>query len=246
VSLFNPVRLSKNPIWFTVQGEGSLVGTPSVFLRLAGCDLRCTWCDTPKSLNDFDPTPGIRLFRPVQTELGSMELSLDEVVRQVEEKLQDTASSHVVITGGEPMLQAEAVSQMTLRLPGHITVESNCETYARLEGAPLMSLSPKPERWIANKKTIEEVYDRWIDRGNDVQLKIVAAGWEMLVVACDMLTHLATHVCAAEWHGIQVEAKWLRSRDFVPERAANVITELTPADLGVRLVVQTHPVLRAR
>ena len=39
--------LKINEIFYSIQGEGSTIGTPSIFLRLSGCNLKCYWCDTP-------------------------------------------------------------------------------------------------------------------------------------------------------------------------------------------------------
>ena len=71
-------------IFYSIQGEGSLIGVPSVFVRTSGCNLRCTWCDTP--------------YTSWQPE-GQL-LSVDEVISQVEAY----KARHVVVTGGEPMI----------------------------------------------------------------------------------------------------------------------------------------------
>ena len=71
-------------IYKSVQGEGLLTGTPSVFVRVSGCNLRCWFCDTP--------------FASWAPE-GS-DIAIDEIVAQVEE----WDCRHVVLTGGEPML----------------------------------------------------------------------------------------------------------------------------------------------
>ncbi len=74
-------------IYKSVQGEGLLTGTPSVFVRVSGCNLRCWFCDTP--FTSWAPE-------------GS-DIAVDEIVAQVEE----WDCRHVVLTGGEPMLFAE-------------------------------------------------------------------------------------------------------------------------------------------
>ena len=78
-------------IFYSLQGEGATIGTPSVFLRLAQCNLVCTWCDTKYTWDwkyyDYD--------REV------MELSSG----QVEESILGHGCRHLVITGGEPLLQ---------------------------------------------------------------------------------------------------------------------------------------------
>lgn len=70
-----------NEIFYSIQGEGRYTGTPAIFIRLAGCNLRCDFCDTE--------------HQPYQ------DLSEEEIMRQIA----DFPASHVVITGGEPMLQ---------------------------------------------------------------------------------------------------------------------------------------------
>ncbi|MBN1910605.1 MAG: 7-carboxy-7-deazaguanine synthase QueE [Pirellulales bacterium] len=106
------------------QGEGRLRGTPSVFVRTSGCNLRCGYCDTPYA--SWTPEGD--------------DVTVDEILRQVKE----FGDEHVVLTGGEPMLFAElAPLSEGLRQQGrHITVETSGTIYLPVE-CDLMSISPK-------------------------------------------------------------------------------------------------------
>jgi len=111
-------------IYRSVQGEGLLTGVPSVFVRASGCNLRCWFCDTP--------------YASWQPE--GQDQSVDEIVAQVEE----WDNTHVVLTGGEPMLFAELLPLANqLRNQGrHITVETAGTLYLPVD-CDLMSISPK-------------------------------------------------------------------------------------------------------
>jgi len=111
-------------IYRSIQGEGLLTGAASVFVRTSGCNLRCWFCDTP--FTSWKPE--------------GRDMSIDEVVAQVEEW--DTR--HVVITGGEPMLQAELIPLCErLRTIGrHLTIETAGTLYLPVI-CDLMSISPK-------------------------------------------------------------------------------------------------------
>jgi len=116
-------------IFRSLQGEGFLTGTDSVFVRASGCNLRCWYCDTPYT--SWEPEGD--------------DLSLDEILRQVDELLiDDRTCGHAVLTGGEPMLFAELVPLATaLKERGlHITVETAGTLYLPL-ACDLMSISPK-------------------------------------------------------------------------------------------------------
>jgi 7-carboxy-7-deazaguanine synthase len=111
-------------IFYSIQGEGSLVGVPSVFVRSSGCNLRCSWCDTPYT--SWHPE--------------GEECSLDEILRQVSAY----PARHVVVTGGEPMITPEIVA-LTERLRAlnlHITMETAGTVFAPV-ACDLMSISPK-------------------------------------------------------------------------------------------------------
>jgi 7-carboxy-7-deazaguanine synthase len=111
-------------IYRSIQGEGLLTGTPSVFVRASGCNLRCWFCDTPYTS-----------WRP-----EGHDMTTDEIVAQVEEW--DT--QHVVITGGEPMLFAELIPlcQRLQHIGRHITIETAGTLYLPV-ACELMSISPK-------------------------------------------------------------------------------------------------------
>ena len=100
-----------------------LVGVPSVFIRASGCNLRCTWCDTPYT----SWTPEGR------------EMLFGEILGDVRKRW----ASHVVVTGGEPMLQPLAELTHDLKEMGmHITIETAGTVFQTLT-CDLMSISPK-------------------------------------------------------------------------------------------------------
>src|ERR1035437_2514581 len=112
-------------IFYSVQGEGVLAGVPSVFVRTSGCNLRCSWCDTPYTS-----------WKPEGEELG-----LDAIVRRV---AAFPAARHVVVTGGEPMIASGIVelSEKFRALGLHITFEAAGTVFAPV-ACDLMSISPK-------------------------------------------------------------------------------------------------------
>src|SRR6185503_8329530 len=83
--------LKINEIFFSIQGESSWVGRPTVFVRTTGCNLRCTYCDTKYSYHE-----------------GQMR-TLDEVIAEV----QKSPTKFVCVTGGEPLLQTPVYDLMS-------------------------------------------------------------------------------------------------------------------------------------
>lgn len=108
----------------SVQGEGVLVGMPSSFIRVSGCNLRCAWCDTP--LTSWAPEGDT--------------FTIDELVRWCAD-----GPRHVVLTGGEPMLfSASAELTKRLRAAGHhLTIETAGTVWCEGLEADLLSISPK-------------------------------------------------------------------------------------------------------
>jgi 7-carboxy-7-deazaguanine synthase len=95
-----------------IQGEGPYVGVRQIFVRLAGCDLRCAWCDTPRSLvrrgpGKYETSPGSREF----VERGNP-IGLDEA-RLLVRSLHPDLHHSVTFTGGEPLLQPEAIQDIS-------------------------------------------------------------------------------------------------------------------------------------
>ena len=118
-------------IFHSIQGEGFLVGVPSVFIRLAGCPFKCRWCDSEYAQDEKEGT--------------------DYTVEQIVENVQQYQASHVVITGGEPMINQDLTKRPKLPLlveslkeiGKHITIETVGIAFIPDMPCDLMSISPK-------------------------------------------------------------------------------------------------------
>jgi 7-carboxy-7-deazaguanine synthase len=156
-------------IFFSLQGEGELIGVPSVFVRLSGCNLRCNWCDTPfASWNPEGET-----------------LSIDQIIAQVS----TFPARHVVLTGGEPMI-ASGIRELATeikKLGYHITVETAATIAPGRIVCDLASLSPKlansapdgrlPATWRERHEKLRwqpDVVRAWL-KSYSYQLKFVVA-----------------------------------------------------------------------
>lgn len=156
-------------VFYSLQGEGELTGVPSVFIRTSGCNLRCTWCDTPYA--SWNPEGAPR--------------TVAELVAEV----QRHPARHVVLTGGEPMI-ARGLAELAaaLRELGyHLTIETAGTVAPAGIACDLASLSPKllnsapdplahPEWRRRHEATRWQpaVVREWLD-GYDCQLKFVVA-----------------------------------------------------------------------
>ena len=89
----SPSKLRITEIFFSLQGETSRSGLPTVFVRLTGCPLRCTWCDTTYSFS------------------GGESLELEEILSRIKE----FGARYVCVTGGEPLAQ-KACPELLSRL----------------------------------------------------------------------------------------------------------------------------------
>ena len=156
-------------LFYSIQGEGKLAGIPSVFVRASGCNLRCTWCDTPYA--SWNPE------------------GEDVAVERIVERIAEHPSRHVVITGGEPMIMPDVV-ELCAALKEHsyhITMETAATVFAGVQ-IDLASLSPKlsnstpREREGGRFAAVHDLHrinlpmiQRFIDTSPDFQLKFVVS-----------------------------------------------------------------------
>lgn len=155
-------------IFYTIQGEGLLLGVPSVFVRTSGCNLRCNWCDT----------------KYTSWNASGKHIDVEQVLSQVMEFNCD----YVVLTGGEPLLDKDtaALSQLLHQNNKHITIETAATIFNEDVVCDLASLSPKlsnsrpqniSKKWIERHEKLRlqpQIIQQWIQK-YDYQLKFVVS-----------------------------------------------------------------------
>jgi 7-carboxy-7-deazaguanine synthase len=171
-------------LFYSIQGEGKLAGVPSVFVRASGCNLRCTWCDTP--------------YASWQPE--GQEVDFAQIIQRV----CAFGVQHAVLTGGEPMVMPDiAPLCAALRQRGlHVTLETAATIFHPVE-VDLASLSPKlsnstpRERQGGQFAHMHErnrlnigVIQQFIDAAPEMQLKFVVCSAEDLAEIQSILQQL--------------------------------------------------------
>jgi 7-carboxy-7-deazaguanine synthase len=171
-------------LFYSIQGEGKLAGVPSVFVRASGCNLRCTWCDTPYA--SWNPEGN------------------DVPVAEIAKRVGDHGAKHVVLTGGEPMIMPDVTELCAaLKAAGHhLTIETAATVY---KPAPLdlASLSPKLSNstpWEREGGRFARAHERqrinvpviqqFIDAAPGFQLKFVVSDGKDLTEIEDLLNQL--------------------------------------------------------
>ena len=122
-------------IFKSIQGEGTNAGKPSIFLRTAECNLKCTWCDTKYTWDwkNFDYSKEVK------------EISIKEI-REIIERFH---LRHLVITGGEPLMQQDDLAELLVFLKPEFYVE--IETNGTI--LPNNALSALVDQWNVSPKT---------------------------------------------------------------------------------------------
>ncbi|NKE35666.1 7-carboxy-7-deazaguanine synthase QueE [Natronococcus sp. JC468] len=144
-----------NELFYSLQGEGTLAGVPSVFVRTSGCNLRCWFCDSYHT--SWEPTHA--------------RMSLEEILAEVDSHPAD----HVVLTGGEPLLHEGSVALLeALDARGyHTTVETN-GTIHREAPIDLASISPKLESSTPTPDRDPKGEGEWEQRHEDARVDLEA------------------------------------------------------------------------
>ncbi len=125
-----------NEIFYSVQGEGIYTGTPAVFVRLAGCNMRCDFCDT-----DHEPFT---------------EMTEEEIISKVNEY----PARHIVMTGGEPALQLTETLVVALKNGRHfVQVETNgTRPLPAIDKIDWVTCSPKGEVRVQRIDELKVLY----------------------------------------------------------------------------------------
>jgi 7-carboxy-7-deazaguanine synthase len=144
-----PPTLKTTEIFASVQGEGLRQGEPTIFVRLSGCNRRCSFCDTKKARR------------------GGRETPVDEILAEVERLRRRSPAGWVCLTGGEPLAQDIGPLVRLLHLRGlRVQVETN-GTFPPEPLADWHTVSPKPPDY--------DVHPGFVKRAREVKLVVCRA-----------------------------------------------------------------------
>lgn len=192
----NSAQLPVSETFLSVQGEGALTGIPSFFIRLSGCNLRCSWCDTPYA--SWKPEGARR--------------SLADLVGEARR-----SARHAVITGGEPMIfdQVEPLSRELRGAGIHVTIETAGTVHRppSVLACDLMSISPK----LSNSTPRDDPRDPgnvWSQRHEARRINITA----LQALVDDYPRRQLKFVVAAPADLAEIDALLLELRGLDPEQ----------------------------
>lgn len=134
--------LRVNEIFPTIQGEACWTGMPATFIRLQGCPVGCSWCDTKHTWPEGHERKKVsidELLKKVDPAPTWAEMSPDKVVTVVS----DYQPRHFVITGGEPLAQNIWILTAKLQTLGTVQVETSGTYPVHVAPGTWVTVSPK-------------------------------------------------------------------------------------------------------
>jgi 7-cyano-7-deazaguanosine (preQ0) biosynthesis protein QueE len=210
----------------TIQGEGKSAGRPTMFVRLGLCNLDCSWCDTPYTW-DWTGKNGVRYDREQET----MRVPVSDVVDWFNGQ---TSVNRLVITGGEPLVQASAVVKLVTALPDvDIEVETNgtIEPPAKIAHRVQWNVSPKlPSSGVDRDKAIDTQALRAFTETSNYSLKFVISTYDDLQQACELVADL----------GVDMAHVWFMPEGRSADQINNALPDLIEAAIMVGANVSTR------
>lgn len=213
-------------IYAGIEGEGSRIGNPQTFIRLQGCKVGCTWCDT----------------KYAQDEKLGEEKKIDEIVQEVEK----IGLGSVSITGGNPLEQAEQLLDLIKVLNKkkfHISIEATGQEFNKsiFDIVDFISCDIKPpsSKVKADLSNIENIFSKYDYKS---QFKIVVADKKDLDFACEVYNLFAKNkhkefnmLITPCWPEKQKEA----NKKIFQDISSRVIS----GKMRVKVVLQQHKII---
>jgi 7-carboxy-7-deazaguanine synthase len=183
-----------NEIFYSLQGEGSLAGLPSVFIRLAGCPLRCKWCDTKYA--------------------WSQSAGTEYTTQKLLAEIKNYPANHIVITGGEPMTH-EGLPDFIAELPPgkHITIETAGIKFLSNLHCDLMSISPKLSNSTPTEIDLAKEHEKHRFDAKSLQLLIENYNYQLKFVVDAVSDIEEVETCVEALHNVE------RNRIFLMPQA---------------------------
>tara|TARA_B110000438_G_scaffold285368_1_gene315376 strand:- start:3484 stop:4158 length:675 start_codon:yes stop_codon:yes gene_type:complete len=215
-------RYKINELFETLQGEGSFTGQPSIFLRLQGCPVGCSWCDTKHTWDihpELEISSNTLLSKSEETEQWS-NLSLDNIAEIFNQH--NYKAKHIVITGGEPcMVDLTELCLYFEALGYSCQVETSGTFEIRVSEQCWVTVSPK-----VNMRGGYKILASAMQRANEIKHPV---GTEQHID--DLKALLAEH---------KVENKQIYLQPISQKQRATELAIATCIENNWRLSVQVH------
>jgi 7-carboxy-7-deazaguanine synthase len=158
-------QLLVNEVFETIQGEGSFTGTPSIFVRLQGCPVGCSWCDTKHTWDVLDTDKVSSDIIMMEQNESTRYFSTSEEALFTLFKSQGYSAKHLVITGGEPcMFDLSLLTSMAIENGFSAQIETSGTFEIKCHAKTWVTVSPK-----INMKAGMPVLTQAMMRANEIK-----------------------------------------------------------------------------
>lgn len=218
------MKLKVNEVFKSIEGEGIWVGTPTIFIRLSGCSIKCKTCDTKYAW------------------FNGKSISVSDLVKYITENFK---RGRVSVTGGEPLDQLKGVIELVSSLKSYGYYPINLETSGQLF-SPSVSVF---DTWSVDLKTpssgVEANLDaikKFIMLDNfNTQVKAVVKDTKDLRYVMSKFIYL--HSLFPKFRNFVITPFWAPGKSLSKKRIKFITKQVSTSDLPVRVIVQQHKIL---